>query len=169
MRGISRLRAMRFGFSPRSISIGPGARISSGSKVTFKGGANFDYGVSITARGGEIVFGENFHANEQVIFNADIAGSLTFGKNCLVGPRAMFRTANHGFTTLNVDIIDQIHESGDITIGNDVWIGAGVIVLPGVSIGDHCVIGAGAVVTQDIPPKSVAVGVPAKAIRLRTA
>jgi galactoside O-acetyltransferase len=160
---------MRFGFSPRSISIGPGARISRGSKVTFKGGANFDYGVSITARGGEIVFGENFHANEQVIFNADIAGSLTFGKNCLVGPRAMFRTANHGFTTLNVDIIDQKHESGDITIGNDVWIGAGVIVLPGVSIGDHCVIGAGAVVTQDIPPKSVAVGVPAKAIRLRTA
>ena len=52
-----------------------------------------------------------------------------------------------------------------ITIGNDVWLGAGVIVLPGITIGECSVIGAGAVVTKDIPPYSIAVGNPARVIK----
>ena len=54
-----------------------------------------------------------------------------------------------------------------VSIGNDVWIGGRVIILPGVNIGDGCIIGAGAVVTKDIPSYCVAVGVPAKVVRHR--
>lgn len=56
-----------------------------------------------------------------------------------------------------------------VTIGNDCWFGANVVVCPGVTIGDNCVIGAGSVVTRNIPPNSFAAGVPAKAIRAITA
>ena len=55
-----------------------------------------------------------------------------------------------------------------VTIGNDCWFGANVVVCPGVTIGDNCVIGAGSVVTRDIPPNSFAAGVPAKMIRMIT-
>jgi acetyltransferase-like isoleucine patch superfamily enzyme len=168
MRGLSRLNALRYGFSPLRISIGTGSRIRRSSDILFEGRASFDFGASITARGGQIVFGDNFSANEQVIFNADIGGKLTFGKNCLVGPRSIFRTSNHGFLDLNSSIAQQKHDSRDITVGDDVWIGAGVIVLPGVKIGDRCVIGAGAVVTRDIPSESIAAGVPARVIRSRS-
>ena len=53
-------------------------------------------------------------------------------------------------------------------IGDDVWIGTNVIILPGVNIGSHCIIGAGAVVTKDVPDYAVVGGVPAKVIRYRT-
>ena len=93
---------------------------------------------------------------------------MKFGRNCLVGPRSIFRTSNHGFVNLETIIAKQEHDSKDITIGEDVWIGAGVIVLPGVKIGDRSVIGAGAVVTRDIPAESIAVGVPARVIKSRS-
>ena len=167
MRGLSRIRALIHGKSPFHISLGSGVQIRKGSSIHFIGSAHFDHGVSITARGGSIYFGENFHSNEQVIFNADIGGAIRFGGNCLVGPRCIFRTANHRFTDTHLNIIEQGHEYSDINIGDDVWFGAGVIVLPGVTIGSHSVLGAGSVVTRDIPDFSVAVGVPAKVIRTR--
>jgi acetyltransferase-like isoleucine patch superfamily enzyme len=161
------LRALFRGHSPFQISLGSGIRIRRGSSVNFVGSAHFEHGVSITARGGSIYFGENFHSNEQVIFNADVGGSIRFGSNCLVGPRCIFRTANHRFTDNNLNIIEQGHDYSDIKIGDDVWFGAGVMVLPGVTIGSHSVLGAGSVVTRDIPAFSIAVGVPARVIRSR--
>ena len=77
------------------------------------------------------------------------------------------RSANHVFLDKYSLICDQGHERGDITIGNDVWIAAHVCVLPGVTIGDGAVCGAGAVVTKDVPPYSVVAGVPAKIIKMR--
>lgn len=167
MRGVSRIRALFHGKSPFQVSFGSGIRIRKGSLVNFIGNAHFDHGVSITARGGSIHFGQNFHANEQVIFNADVGGVIRFGSNCLVGPRCVFRTANHKFNDAQLNIIEQGHEFSNINIGDDVWFGAGVIVLPGVTIGSHSVLGAGSVVTRDIPAYSVAVGVPARVIRSR--
>jgi acetyltransferase-like isoleucine patch superfamily enzyme len=61
----------------------------------------------------------------------------------------------------------QGHDSGDISIGNDVWIGSHVVVLPGVKIGNSVVIGANSVVTKDVPDFGVAIGSPAKVIRYR--
>jgi len=168
MRGFSRLRALRHGFSPLKVSFANGSRIARASNILFEGKASFGFGVSITARGGRIIFGKNFSANEQVILNADIGGNIVFGENCLVGPRAIFRTSNHNYADFTKIISDQGHKWANITIGKDVWIGAGVIVLPGVTIGDRSVIGAGAVVTKNIPDNSIAVGVPAKVIKTRT-
>lgn len=167
MRGLPRLRALLRGRSPFQISYGPGVRIKKGSLVEYKGSAYFDQGVSITARGGRILFGNNFHSNEQVIFNADVGGTLEFGSHCLVGPRCIFRTANHRFADVQMNIIEQGHDCFDITVGDDVWFRAGVIVLPGVNIGSHSVIGAGSVVTRDIPSFSVALGIPATVVRSR--
>ena len=64
-------------------------------------------------------------------------------------------------------IIDQGHTPKDIVIGDDVWLGANVIVLPGITIGSHAVIGAGSVVTRDVAKYSVSAGNPANLIRMR--
>ena len=72
---------------------------------------------------------------------------------------------NHGYEDLDLPIGRQHQPAAPITIGSGSWLGHGSSVLPGVTIGSHCVIGAGSVVTSDIPANSVAVGVPARVIR----
>lgn len=152
---------------PLRISTGSFLRYRKGSDVTFGENVRLGHQNSITAIGGSIVFGNNFRSNEQVIFNADIGGTLRFGHDCLVGPRCIFRTANHAFSTTLFPIRKQGHVCADILIGDDVWIGAGAIILPGVSIGNGCVIGAGAVVTKSFQAHQIIAGVPARVIGSR--
>jgi acetyltransferase-like isoleucine patch superfamily enzyme len=86
-------------------------------------------------------------------------GSVEIGEDTQIGPATLITTTDH-------DYHDSLTTSyKPVVIGKGVWIGANVTVLPGVEIGDFAVIGAGAVVTKDIPPRSVAVGVPARVIR----
>ena len=73
-----------------------------------------------------------------------------------------------GLTNASRAVLTHLAGSGPITVGDDCWLGGGVIVCPGVAIGDRSVIGAGAVVTRDIPADSVAVGNPARVIRTLT-
>lgn len=113
-----------------------------------------DYGYNIKV-------GKNFYAN----FNLVIldGAPVTFGDNVFIAPNCGFYTAGHP-----VDAVERnkgLEYARPITVGNDVWIGAHVCVLPGVTIGDNCVIGAGSVVTKDIPSGSVAVGNPCKVIK----
>lgn len=75
--------------------------------------------------------------------------------------------ANHNFDRMDLPISRQGLTTKGINIGNDVWIGANVVILDGVEIGDGCVIGASSVVTKSIPNNSVAVGNPAKVIKSR--
>ncbi len=149
------------------MAIGKRSKVTRGSRISFKGMASFGANSFITARGGQVFFGANFFGNQDVIYNCDIGGVLTFGDNCLVGPRCIFRTANHNFSSNEIPIRHQGHTTQNIQIGNDVWLGANVIVLPGVTIGNHVVIGAGSVVTKDLPDFSVAVGNPARVIKKR--
>jgi acetyltransferase-like isoleucine patch superfamily enzyme len=166
-RVLLRFRNLKSGLPLNRISVGKSLKFYRTSKVNFRGCANFGDYVTITARGGEIDFGNNFNSNQNVIFNADHGGKLTFGDNCLIGPMCIFRTSNHNFEETSLPIYLQGHVSGDISIGNDVWIGSHVVVLPGVNIGDSVVIGAHSVVTRDIPDYAVAIGSPAKVIRYR--
>jgi acetyltransferase-like isoleucine patch superfamily enzyme len=88
---------------------------------------------------------------------------VTIGPRALIGPHCMIMdTAFH-----DVDPARRLEPptAQPITIGENVWLGARVVVLPGVTIGDDSVIGIGSVVTHDIPPRSVAVGVPAKVVK----
>jgi maltose O-acetyltransferase len=95
-------------------------------------------------------------------------GGLTIGDRSIFGPYTMIHTANHEMD-LATPIQDQGWASGHVTIGPDCWIGMGVSILPGVKIGEGCVIGAGSVVAKDLPDFSIAVGNPAKVIRDRKA
>ena len=111
--------------------------------------------------GDYISLGLNFFAN----YNCKLmdGGKITFGDNVLVGPDCTFVTAMH--PTDPQKRLAGYQRFAPITVGNNVWFGAGVTVCPGVSIGDNCVIGAGSVVVKDIPADSVAVGNPCKVIR----
>ena len=115
---------------------------------------NCDYGYNI-------VVGDNFYANTNCTI-LDCA-KVTIGDDVLIGPNVSFYTPNHA---VDADERKAGYEiSLPINIGNKVWIGGSVAILPGVSIGDNSIIGAGSVVTKDIPANVIAVGVPCKVIR----
>jgi acetyltransferase-like isoleucine patch superfamily enzyme len=94
-------------------------------------------------------------------------GGLTIADDTIIGPYCIIHTANHVTDSTTTAIRSQGYELSPVAIGRDVWLGARVTVLPGVSIGDGAIVGAGAVVTRDIPAMAVAVGVPAKVVRYR--
>ena len=113
-----------------------------------------DYGYNIR-------IGKNFYANHNLILLD--AGGITFGSDVFVGPNCGFYTSSH---PLDYHIRNQgLEDAKPITVGSNVWFGGNVTVLPGVTIGDNVVIGAGSVVTHDIPSDSIAVGNPCRVIR----
>ena len=97
---------------------------------------------------------------------AVVRGNVQLGDGVRVGAHASVLGFNHSFD-IDRPVYQQPLTAKGIMIGDDVWIGSSVIILDGVTIGDHCVIGAGAVVTRDVPPYSVAAGNPARVIRNR--
>jgi len=100
--------------------------------------------------------------------NARIDQAVRLGNDVVMGPDVVIMTNAHRFDAVDVPINQQGNfPLAPVTIGNDVWLGTRVVVLPGVTIGDGAVIGAGSIVTKDIPPLSVAVGNPAKVLRQR--
>lgn len=116
-----------------------------------------DYGYNIE-------LGENFYANHNLVILD--GGKVTFGDNVFIAPDCGFHTAGHpiDFERRN----KGLEYAYPITVGDNVWIGAGVHIMPGVTIGSNVVIGGGSVVTKDIPSNSVAVGNPCKVIRAIT-
>lgn len=112
-------------------------------------------------------YGWNVRVGENFFINADGVmldeAPITFGDNVFIGPQCGFYTAIHPLDATRRNA--GLELARPITVGNDVWIGGHVTVLPGVSIGDGAVIGAGSVVTRDIPPRVVAVGNPCRVIR----
>jgi acetyltransferase-like isoleucine patch superfamily enzyme len=93
----------------------------------------------------------------------DAAGPVRIGESCLVGPRVMFLTSDH---PTGPDGLPQMEPVGQaITIGDRVWIGAATLVLPGVTIGNGCVLAAGAVITSDCAPRGVYAGIPARRVK----
>ncbi len=113
-----------------------------------------DYGYNIE-------IGNNFYANHNCII-LDCA-KVTFGDNVFIAPNCGFYTAGH---PIDAERRNQgLEFAYPIKVGNNVWIGGNVVVLPGVNIGDNAIIGAGSVVTKDIPSYTVAVGNPCKVIR----
>lgn len=111
--------------------------------------------------GYNMYLGENFYANTG--FTVLDEAEVRFGDNVLIAPNVGIYTAEH---PLDVEIRNAgIEYARPVTIGNNVWIGAGVTIIGGVTIGDNAVIGAGSVVTRDIPANVVAAGNPCKVIR----
>ena len=108
-------------------------------------------------------YGENFHIYGNVNWGSE-PWIITIGNNVHITDGVKFITHDGG-TLLYRNKIPDLEITKPITVGNDVYIGNNVIILPGVKIGNNVIIGAGAVVSRDIPDNSVAVGVPAKRIK----
>lgn len=96
-------------------------------------------------------------------------GPCRIGRNVMMGPDVVFVTGNHEFSRTDVPMIDQGGQGPKpIEIGDDVWIGTRVVVLPGVRVGDGAILAAGAIVTKDVPEFAIVAGNPARVVRLRT-
>lgn len=113
-----------------------------------------DYGYNIE-------IGENFYSNHNLVILD--GAKVEIGDNVFIAPNCCITTAGH---PINIDERNRgLEYAYPIKIGNNVWIGAGVNILPGVTIGDNVTIGAGSVVNKSIPANSIAVGNPCKVIK----
>lgn len=125
-----------------------------GERIWIEPPFHCDYGWNIEA-------GEGFYANYGLTV-LDV-GKVTFGDNVMLAPNVSIYTAGH---PIHPESRNSGYEYGiPIAIGNNVWIGGSVVILPGVTIGDNAVIGAGSVVTRDIPAGVVAAGNPCRVLR----
>lgn len=133
--------------------------VSVGGEVVVKHNANFGAGVGLKVG-----------HRSQLGHNCRIGNHVTLGCDVLMGPDVIIMTSSHAFedraTPINLQGALPIRS---VTVGDDVWIGTRVIIMPGVHVGRGAVIGAGSVVTKDVPEYAVVAGVPAKIVRYRGA
>ena len=110
---------------------------------------------------GDVVIGDN----TRIGIHNTIIGPVTIGSHVNLAQGITVTALNHNFkdTTLRID--EQGISTQPVIIGDDVWIGANAVILPGVTIGNHAVVAAGAVVTKDVPDNTIVGGVPAKEIK----
>ncbi len=172
------------------VAIEHGVRLGQPANISLEPGVYLDHGVYLHACPQGIEIGADtyvmHHATLQVynfrgIPQAGIAigrrcfvgefsvirgqGGVTIGDRVFLAPLVQVMAVNHVYDDPTRPLVEQGITAEGIVIENDVWIGAGAIVLDGVRIGRNSVIGAGAVVTRDVPPYSLAVGVPARVIK----
>jgi acetyltransferase-like isoleucine patch superfamily enzyme len=138
--------------NPRRVALGPRAGIR---PYAF---------LKATGARGTIIVGARSGVGEYCVINA--VERVEIGEDVLIAPGCHITDANHGIAP-GVPIMRQERMAAPVTIGDDVWIGAGVKVLSGVTIGDGAVVAAGAVVREDVPPMAIAGGVPARVLRMR--
>ncbi|PLR30945.1 hypothetical protein CYR23_16930 [Chimaeribacter arupi] len=137
------------------VSIGKGSVITCSDEMAKKG---------VRSR---IVVGEDTAINEYNNIRAS-GGEIIIGKKCIISQYVSMIASNHEINTteyMKDALWDNVKTS--VTIGDDVWIGAGAVILPGVRVGNGCVIASGAVVTKNVPDFSIVAGVPAKVVSQR--
>jgi len=138
------------------------------SDITLEGGIGLDDGVVLLCSGigkrDKLVIRQGTYVNRNTIFDAH--EQLEIGRNCMIGPGCYVTDANHG-TAPGEPIGRQGMKTRAVIFEDDVWLGAGVIVLSGVRLGSGAVVGAGAVVTRDVPANARVVGVPARTMGTR--
>lgn len=119
---------------------------------------------AIFGKGNKIRIGNN----SQIGHNARVPFDLTLGNDVIMAPDIIIWSVGHEFSRTDIPIRLQGETvRKPVVIGNDVWIGQRCIIMPGIHIGDHAVIGAASVVTKDVPPYAVVAGIPAKVLRFR--
>lgn len=128
---------------------------SCGKKVNIEKGAVFSAKVSLGDYSG-------------IGVNANLCGTCTIGSYVMMGPNVTVIARNHKHDDLQQPMMFQgFEEEKPVVIGDDVWIGERVMIMPGVHIGNGCIIAAGSVVTHDVPDYAIVGGVPAKVIKMR--
>jgi acetyltransferase-like isoleucine patch superfamily enzyme len=117
------------------------------------------------AKADKLIIRKGTYVNRNTM--VDVHEHLEIGRNCMIGPACYLTDANHG-TAPGIGISTQRMKTGPVIIEDDVWLGAGVVVLSGVRLGRGAIVGAGAVVTRDVPANAKVVGVPARIMGERT-
>jgi len=131
--------------------------LKTGKKINIEKGAYFGSGRNIS-------IGDY----SGIGIDAKLSGEITIGDNVMMGPEVMIYTSNHNYGRKDIPMIDQGQSDiRPVVIGDDVWIGARAIILPGVNIGKGSIIAAGSVVTKDVLEYSIVGGNPAKLIKKR--
>lgn len=175
-RGFAAWLGRRLALRNRRVAIAPSAAISPGALISPRSGA-----IAIGPRSGiscgAVIAGNVEIGSDSSVQNytvvvgygtpEDPAGLVRIGNDVRIGAHCMIVGGNHRFDDPSKPIRTQGIEAAPITIEDDVWIGGNVNIIAGVTIGHGSVIGAGSVVTHDIPPMSVAVGSPARVIKTR--
>lgn len=119
-----------------------------------------------------IIFAHRITFGKRVAINVgsylDGRGGITIGNNVMIGPGCVISSCEHGFANLDAPMCQQPITYAPITIEDDVWIGGNVCIKSGITIHRGSIVGAGSVVTHDVPPYAIVGGVPAKTIRSRT-
>ena len=110
---------------------------------------------------GDVLIGDH----TRIGLHNTIIGPVEIGSHVNMAQGITVTALNHNFDDTEKRIDEQGVSTNPVTIEDDVWIGANAVILPGVTIGNHCVVAAGAVVTKDVPPHSLVAGVPAKVIK----
>ena len=136
--------------------------------VVLEAGVALDHGVVLLCSGArrerKLVLGAGTYVNRYTIFDAH--AQLHVGRDVMIGPHCYFTDADHG-TDGAQPVKAQAMKHAPVIVEDEAWIGAHVVVLPGVRIGRGAVVGAGAVVTRDIPALAVVAGAPARVLRMR--
>ncbi|WP_312185142.1 acyltransferase [Sphingobacterium sp.] len=110
---------------------------------------------------GDLIIG----SNSRIGVGNTVIGPVWIGDYVQIGQHVLISGLNHKYEDVDITIAEQGIEVSPVKINNNVWIGANAVILAGITIGEHCVVGAGSVVTKDVPPFSVVVGNPAKVVK----
>ena len=136
------------------------------SQMHIKGNPRIHPSASLRC-GHNIYLGKNSHINQHCCVWASENSKIVLGDDLLMGPGVKIYSSNHSIADNRIPMNRQPFIEKDIIIGNDVWLGSNSVVVAGVKIGDSSVIGAGSVVTKDIPANTIAAGIPARPIKSR--
>ncbi len=142
------------------IFIGERGKLNLGEMNTIYPGATIRIDQGWMETGRDVSFGSGCHVYEP-------RAGLSIGRNSMIGGGVLICGVNHGHASLSLPMRQQPIMAAPIIIGQDVWIGMGAIILPGVTVGDGSIIAAGSVVKSDVPSQSVVGGVPASFLKFR--
>lgn len=149
-----------------SVRFAAGVTLAGCRNMRLGNGVRLAKGCFVTANNGSLELADEVAVSPCVHLGAD-GGRIAIGKQTAIGPGTVIRAANHAFADLQRPIMQQGHTPGTIVIDEDVWIGANCVITPDVHVGRGAIVGAGAVVTHDVPPLAIVGGVPAKVIGTR--
>ena len=163
---------------PKRITLGDGVVIddgccldaNTGQAVGIRVGSRsmFGRGTRLSAKLGTIQIGDDCGFGAGITVHSAVGGSVTIGNKCIVAGHTYIGGGQYHTERVDVPIVDQGHVEGQrLVIGDNVWIGAGAVVVNGVTVGRDAIIAAGAVVTKDVPDFAVVAGVPARVLRIR--
>jgi len=158
------LSAWRFESAGPRGSLASGVRILGDTRVRLGSRVALRRGV-IIGGGGELTVGTRTSINEGAIISATL--SVTIGEDCMLAPRVYVLDVDHRFDSRELPIARQGYLKAPVVIEDDVWIGAQAVITRGVRIGRGAIIGANSVVTKDVPPYSIAAGIPARVVKQR--